>query len=165
MPNKIFNNEEEIMLPEPTTEQVKLWNEIEKYRDEKNIKIETKFQAISNELKVHLTSTKTADKIREVAKKNNLNDSQLRLASHTVGMVLLGETNIVDFVKTLKEKCKLTEEPARQLARDINQAIFLPVKEDLKKIHKVPQWPREDETKEQQVSPQIEGNVVNLKEQ
>lgn len=164
MPNEIFNKKEGIMLPEPTTEQVKLWNEIEKHRNEKNIKIETKFQAISNELKVHLTSTETANKIHQVGEKNNLNENQLWWASHTAGMIILGETNIVNFVKTLQEKCKLTEEPARQLARDINQAIFLPVKENLKKIHKVPQWPREDETKEPSVSPKIEGNVVNLKE-
>jgi hypothetical protein len=87
-------------------------------------------------------------------------------------MILLGEINIVDFVKTLQEKCNLTEESARQLARDINQAIFLPVKESLKKVHQVSEWPREDETTQgQTISPnpstinqKDNERVVNLSE-
>jgi len=112
----------------------------------------------------------TANKMRGVSEKNNLTDDQLRRASHTAGMILLGEVNIVNFVKTLQEKCELEEEPARQLARDINQAVFLPVKESLKQIHKVPEWPQEDEPegKKQEETPeetgaQLNGNVVDLK--
>jgi len=106
----------------------------------------------------------TADQIYNVAKRNGLNDNQLWGASYTAGLILLGEINIINFVKALQEKCKLREEPARQLARDINQAIFLPVKESLKQIHKVPEWPREREPEPQQTKgPQINGNVVDLK--
>jgi hypothetical protein len=83
-------------------------------------------------------------------------------------MILLGEINIVDFVKTLQEKCGLEREAARQLARDINKEIFLPVKESLKKIHQVPEWPREDEAKEKTTppgvnGPRLNGNIVDLK--
>ena len=124
-----------------------------------------KYLQLPQDLRQIMFTEETADKIYEVGENNNLNENQLWWASHTAGMIILGETNIVDFVKTLQEKCKLTEELARQLARDINHAIFLPNKESLKKIHKVPQWPREDETKEPQTSPQIEGNVVDLKGQ
>jgi len=123
-----------------------------------------KYLQLPEDLRQIMFTEETASKIYQVGGKNNLNENQLWWASHTAGMIILGETNIVNFVKTLQEKCKLTEEPARQLARDINQAIFLPVKENLKKIHKVPQWPRENEKKEPVVSPKIEGNVVNLKE-
>ena len=124
-----------------------------------------KYLQLPQDLRQIMFNEEIADKIHQAGEKNNLNENQLWWASHTAGMIILGETNIVNFVKTLQEKCKLTEEPARQLARDINQAIFLPVKENLKKIHKVPQWPREDETKEPSVSPKIEGNVVDLKGQ
>ncbi|MBU2068286.1 hypothetical protein KKE13_01765 [Patescibacteria group bacterium] len=121
------------------------------------------FQLPQNIRQIFFT-VETADKVYDLAKKNRLTDDQLWYASHTTGMILLGEVNIVDFVKTLQEKCKLGEEPARQLARDINQAIFLPVKESLKQIHKVPEWPREREPEPQQTKgPQINGNVVDLK--
>jgi len=72
---------------------------------------------------------KSADKMNAIARKNNLNENQLRWSSYIAGLVLLGETNIVDLVKTLGDKCRLTDEKAKQLARDINSAIFLSVKE------------------------------------
>ncbi len=118
-----------------------------------------KYFQLPQDLRQIMFAVETADKIRVISQKNNLNKDQLWWASHTVGMILLGETNIVDFVKTLQEKCGLAEEPARQLARDINQDIFLPVKESLKKIHQVSEWPRESETNE----PRLEGNIVDLK--
>jgi len=127
-----------------------------------------KYFNLPQDLRQMIFAEETADKIRKAAEKNKLNKDQLWWTSHTVGMILLGEINIVDFVKTLQEKCGMDEEPARELARDINQAIFLPVKENLKKIHKVPEWPREKETTEEAVSPEtagprLNGNVVDLK--
>ena len=123
-----------------------------------------KYFQLPQDIRQIFFAVETADKVYDLAKKNRLTDDQLWYASHTTGMILLGETNIVNFVKTLQEKCKLAEEPARQLARDINQAIFLPVKESLKQIHKVSQWPREEEPKPQQPKePQINGNIVDLK--
>ena len=128
-----------------------------------------KYFQLPQDIRQIMFTVETADKIRAIGQKNNLNKDQLWWASYTVGMILLGETNIVDFVKTLQEKCSLTEEPARQLARDINQAILLPVKESLKKIHQVSEWPREktetaeSPTPSQSNEPRLNGNVVDLK--
>lgn len=125
------------------------------------------FLKLPQDLQKIMFALGTADKIRAIAEKNKLNEDQLTWLSHTVGMILLGATNIVDFVKTLQEKCNLKEEAARQLARDINQVIFLPAKESLKKIHQVSEWPRENEPTEEE-SPEtkkspLNGNIVNLK--
>jgi len=106
---------------------------------------------------------KSADKMNAIARKNNLNENQLRWSSYIAGLVLLGETNIVDLVKTLGDKCRLTDEKAKQLARDINSAIFLSVKESLKKIHRVAEWPREGEAG-QKTYPADNQRVVSLKE-
>jgi len=147
----------------------------------------TIFYQLPKEVQEVIISTKTAEKNEEIAKKHRLSDDATWQMSYVVGMVLLGETNIVDFVKSLQEKCKLNEEPARQLARDINSEIFLPIKESLKKIHKIPEWPREDRASRpstqltrQPTAPESSqrtvvleekpkdfkniGNVVNLKE-
>ncbi len=123
------------------------------------------FSKLPQDLREIMFSVETADKIGEVAKKNNLESDQIWWLSHTVGMILLGETKITNFVETLQRRCKLEETKARQLARDINEAIFLPVKESLKKIHQIPEWPREnkEETNHQINEPRLEGNVVNLK--
>lgn len=124
-----------------------------------------KFFQLSQELQEIIPSIETADKIRAVAKKNGLDKSQLWSFSYIVGMVLLGETSITEFVKEIQKKCELDEKSARQVARDINQLVFLPVKEELKEIHNIAQWPREKESTASITlpEPKIEGNVVDLK--
>ncbi|MBU1177270.1 MAG: hypothetical protein ABIG88_02985 [Patescibacteria group bacterium] len=107
-------------------------------------------------------NTEIAGKIKKIAEDNNLNKTQTWSMSYIVGMILLGETNIIDFLKSIEKECKLERESARQLARDINSEIFLPVKDDLKIIHKISEWPRENENRES-IMPQINGNIVNLK--
>jgi len=156
---QIFNKEEDAMLPEPSEEQIKMWDEIEESLTEKRIENYANYSDLSDEFKKHFASLKTSQEIQIIIKKHQLPEESTKQLPYIIGMILLGETNIIDFVKTLQEKCKLAEEPARQLARDINQAIFLPVKESLKEIHNVPEWPRESEPTE----PQLNGNVVDLK--
>ena len=161
---QIFNKEEDVMLPEPSEEQIKMWDEIEESLTEKHIENYTNYSSLPSDFKKHFASSKTAQEIQNIIKRHQLLEESAKQLPHIIGMILLGEVNIVNFVKTLQDKCKLTEEPARQLARDINQAIFLPVKESLKQIHKVPQWPREKEPELQQTKgPQINGNIVDLK--
>jgi len=119
-----------------------------------------KFLQLPQKLRETIPSVETADKIRAAAEKNKLSKDQLWSFSYIIGMVLLGETNITEFVKEIQSKCELNEETARQVARDINQSVFLPVKEELKKIHKISRWPREEEPA---IEPKLEGNIVNLK--
>ena len=139
-------------------------NQLKKIRDPLIRKQYLVYFQLPQELRRLFFAEETANKIRIIAKKNNLNDKQLWWTSHITGKILLGEINIINFVKTLQEKCGLAEEPARKLARDINQTIFLPVKESLKKIHKVSKWPREDEAlSPEPTGPRLEGNVVDLK--
>ncbi len=122
-----------------------------------------KYFQLPENLRKIMFSEETASKISEIAKKNNLNDDQTWWTSYIAGMILLGETNIIDFLKSIEKECKLERELARQLARDINSEIFLPVKDDLKKIHKISVWPRENENEKSNI-PQSNGNIVNLKE-
>lgn len=166
MIEKIFNKGEYIMMPEPTPEQVKLWDEIESSINEENIETTAQFYGLSDELKKHFASVKTAEHIMIIGQKHRLTEKITRQLTRVTSMVLLGETNITEFVKEIQEKCKMEEESARQVARDINQAVFLPVKEELKKIHKRDKWPREEEQSPVaplETEPKLEGNVVDLK--
>ncbi len=124
-----------------------------------------KYFQLPENLRKIIFSAETADKIKKIAEKNNLDSTQTWSMSYIVGMVLLGETNIIDFLKSIEKECDLEREQARLLARDINSSIFLPVKDDLKKIHKISEWPRENENINKTPDmPQVNGNIVNLKE-
>jgi len=138
---------------------------IKKIQDIINPQIKRKYIKYHNlppKVQEKLFNIETADIIRRIAEENNLNSAQLWSISHIIGMVLLGETNIIDFLKLIGKECELETESARKLARDINSAIFLPIKDDLKKIHNISEWPRENENKISNI-PQINGNIVNLK--
>ena len=63
MIEKIFNKKEDVMLPEPTTEQVKLWNEIENSIKEEDIEIMAQFYNLSDKFKKHFASEKIAKNI------------------------------------------------------------------------------------------------------
>jgi len=124
-----------------------------------------KYFQLPKNLRQIIFAVETADKMGGIAKKNTLNNDQTQQISYITGMVLLGETNITDFLKSIEKGCKLEREQARQLARDINSLIFLPIKDDLKKIHKISKWPRENENVNKNSNvPQLNGNVVDLKE-
>ena len=162
MSNGIFDKNEDVMWPKPTTEQIELWDEIEKSLNEKNIELNTNLSALSDELKTHFASIKTVEKIIEISVKYQLSEKSTSQLSYIIAMILLGKLNIVDFVKILQKNYNLERESARQIARDINSTIFLPVKDDLKKIHNISEWPRENENRES-IMPQSNGNIVDLK--
>lgn len=117
---------------------------------------------LPQDIRQAIFNVESANKMNEISRKNNLKLEQAWRASYISGLILLGETNIVDFVKTLRDKCRLSDAQARQLARDINAAIFLPIKDSLKRIHRVSDWPREGESGPQN-SPEENQRVVSLK--
>jgi len=123
-----------------------------------------KYYNLPKKLQETLFAVEIAIQIKKIAEKNVLNDAQIWSISYIVGMIILGEINIIDFLKSVEKECNLERESARQLARDINSAIFLPVKDDLKEIHKISEWPRENENMNKNSNtPQLNGNIVNLK--
>jgi len=117
-----------------------------------------KYLQLPQDLRQIIFNTETAGKIGAATKKNRLDKDQLWQTSYITGMIL-------------------DETSARQLARDINQTIFLPVKQSLKKVHQISEWPREDEpakptppeptvpTIPEPSEPRIEGNIVDLKQE
>jgi len=110
----------------------------------------TKFYQLPKDVQEKMFAVETADLVRKIGKDNNLNENQLQQFSYAIGMVLLGDLHISKFVKTLQEKCNLDEMASRRLARQINQELFLPIKESLKQIHRLPKWPAEGEATSQQ---------------
>lgn len=105
----------------------------------------TKYLQLPQGLQEAMFDVKTADIIEKTAKENDLTAEQLWQFSYLVGMIFLGDLHIAEFIKAIQEKCKLPHEASRNLARQINKELFLPLKEDLKIVHRIPKWPREDE--------------------
>ena len=105
-----------------------------------------RYYQLPESLQKIIFSPKTAEIIEKICKNNNLANQQIPKIAYITGMVLLGELNIAKFLKTLQEKSNLEKEKTRQIAQEINQKVFLPVKDSLKLIHQVNRWPREEDS-------------------
>lgn len=101
---------------------------------------------LPQDLQDSMFSTETADKVYQVAQSNQLSSKQLWQFSYIIGMIFLGDLHITEFIKTLQDKCQISYEGARAVAQQTNLEIFLPLKESLKIVHKIPRWPREEGT-------------------
>lgn len=78
---------------------------------------------------------KTADKIYEIAQKYKLGSQKIPLLASEVGLVLLALVRIQNFINSLKERLKIDEPIAQTIAQEIHKEIFLPIKEELKKVY------------------------------
>lgn len=71
-------------------------------------------------------------------------DAKIRGISYHTGRVLVGDLSPKDFEKTLAEKIALPSVMASKVAREINESIFYPVKEDLALLYEVGASPSEE---------------------
>lgn len=76
------------------------------------------------------------DSIEILAKiyaKHSLHVDQADELARQTGYIMLGLTEPADFARTLSQKLGLSDEKAQEIIRDINEKIFAPIQEELKK--------------------------------
>ncbi len=82
-----------------------------------------------------LFAKKTSDTILEVGKKHSITIEKIGELADETGLVMLGITPPGEYIKNLVRRLDVEQEKARAIAEDINQKVFSPVRESLKKIH------------------------------
>lgn len=163
-----MQNNEDIMLPNPSEEQVALWNRIDAGLEVKDIEVKSSFAGLSDRLQAYLASTETAKQIEAIAGKYKIPKETAQLLTRITGLTAMGKIHINDFVRNIYEQCRFSETTAKQIGNAINQKIFFSIRDELKTIHKVAGWPGErvSETKESPPPPAPQpsnSNVVDLK--
>lgn len=95
------------------------------------------FSAYPERLVDALCSVKTSDILREIViKRHNLTREQAKETARISGEVMLGRIKFEDFIKTLAEEAKIDYPLAREIAQEINQKIFYPVREEIKQVQR-----------------------------
>jgi len=95
-------------------------------------------EKITSDILKTLFSKKTTLRISEICIKNGIEEEgKIEEIAHQIGLVLLGKLPLKEFQKTLEEKVKLIPETTEKINREINQAIFYPVKSSLEDLYKV----------------------------
>ncbi len=92
---------------------------------------------LPDDLQRALFAPETANAIRAVGKKYELTLDKVGVLAGETGNVMMGITPTSEFIKNISEKVGVDKEKARMIAEDINQQIFAPVRESLKKVHRL----------------------------
>ena len=94
-----------------------------------------KFRDLPEDLQKAVFSPDTADTILAVGKKAGIAIDKIGELADETGLVMLGLTPPGEFIKNLARRLNVDPEKAKSIAEEINQQIFQPVRESLKKVH------------------------------
>ena len=72
------------------------------------------------------------------------------------GLVMIGSTHPKNYIKNLERRLSVDYDTAKKIATDINEQVFRPIRESLKKIHNIGD-------QEMEVQSSTEGGVVQVK--
>ena len=94
-----------------------------------------RYRDLPEDIQQALFSSATSDAILAIGKKNELAIDKIGELVDETGLVMLGITPPSDYVKNLVNRLSVPQEKAKAIAEEINQKVFQPVRESLKKIH------------------------------
>ena len=94
-----------------------------------------KYAELLEDLQKALFAPETTEAIRAAGKKYELTLDKVGELGDETGLVMMGITPPSDYVKNLIQRLGVAPEKAKAIAEEINQKIFQPVRESLKKVH------------------------------
>src|SRR3989344_680499 len=100
-----------------------------------NKEILERYANLPNDLKDAIFSNVTTENINAVGKNHGLTIDKIGELAEETGFVMLGLTPPSDYIKNLAGRVGANPEQVRAIAEEINQKVFQPVRESLKKIH------------------------------
>lgn len=93
------------------------------------------FERLPDGLKSVLGSVDSAKKVVDIGRKYSLHMDKLGELGAETGMVILGFTHPGQFLSRLTRRLDLPEEKVRPIAQEINNEVFLKIREALKQIN------------------------------
>lgn len=103
--------------------------------DYTNEQLREVYNKIPENIRAVISSDDTDEKIFNISQKYDLHiDTAGGLGKVTL-MLMLGLLKPKDFIPELIKRLKLDQETANKVAQEVNEQIFKPIRESLKKIH------------------------------
>ena len=103
-------------------------------------KIKEKFDTLPPDIQQAINDVGLAEKVSVIAKKNNILIDQTSSLYMEIYLALLGLEPLSNFQQNITKNVKVSSGVALTISRDVNDDIFLPIRESLEKI----QLPEED---------------------
>jgi len=95
------------------------------------------YDNLPEDLKEAIFSVDMSEIVEKIGKENQLNIEQVGNLANETGMVMLGVTHPNEFIANLADRLEVDKERARVMAGEINEQIFKPVRESIRKIHNI----------------------------
>ena len=112
------------------------------------INLKEEFQKMPEKLREALISVDKVKAFSEVREKYKIHVDQAGILAREIDLVLMGFVPTKDFTERLKEKIGADDEKARKIAKDVDEKIFIKIRENLKEATSEP---IENELKEERV--------------
>ena len=94
-----------------------------------------RYETLPQEIKNLLYSVDMISILKKVGDKNQLHIDQLGLLEAETSAVMLGFTETQDFPQILSENLHLEPAKANAVAQDINEMLFVKIREAMKKVY------------------------------
>lgn len=112
------------------------------------------YDNLPEDLKDAIFGVEMNEIVEKIGRENQLNIEQIGDLANETGMVMLGVTHPNEFIANLAERLETDKEKARAIAQEINEQVFKPVRDSLRKIHNMREDGEEQEEQNQdKVSP------------
>lgn len=96
-----------------------------------------KYHSLPEDIRAALESSDIDDAIEATGKAHSLHIDQTGVLYGLVNAVLTGQVQPSQFVSLLEKELAVTKDQAIGIAKEVNQKVFLPIRDSLKKIHGV----------------------------
>ena len=123
--------------------------------------IEEIYKTLPDDLKRAFFSANKDKIVESIGRKHSLAIDKIGDLANETGMVMLGVTHPNEFIANLADRLEVDKEKARIIAQEINEQIFKPVRESLRKIHNM----REEGEEQDKVSPLGNSQGETLKDE
>lgn len=98
---------------------------------------EEQYRKLPDELKAAISSTDIAEKMFEIGRKFALSIEKNGFLAEETAFVVLGLIKPGGFPAVIKARLEVSEEEAQEIAKEVSNQIFFPIREALKKTHQV----------------------------
>lgn len=139
-----FSDEYEEQLNEDSSNNRKIKNQkismaqsntsINQYDDLRK-EVAQRYEQLHPDLKTALVSVDTAGAVYEIGKKFGLDIEQTGYLADVIGYTIIGLLPVADFVYNLKDTIGIDSAKASEIAREVNNKIFLAIRARLKEMH------------------------------
>jgi hypothetical protein len=97
--------------------------------------IKKQFDALPIDIQNAITSVGLTSALRDVSKRFNLNETQINVLENETLFVMLGLEHPSDYIGNLVRESKMNEATVRQIAKEVNEQVFRPIRHSLKEVH------------------------------